>query len=252
LINSLEATMKKIALIAGAIVVLGASAASAAGINLSWTDCGTAGTQNLTFACNSNSGAPFTMIGSFIPPAGLPEFLGISAQIDITTDQATVPDWWAHGGTNCRGTTGLSTNFDFTSGPFTCTDFYVGSAAGGSAYDVGFGTPNRARFRIQAAVPFDNRGPLDENLEYYAYKANVLRAKTTGAGSCAGCSAPACIVFNELQLFQPPEQANDPVITNAIDRQFVTWQNPAGGPPGCPASTPTANKSWGQVKSLYR
>jgi hypothetical protein len=242
--------MKKATLLVGAMLVLGAANASAAGINLSWTDCGLAGTQNMNFACNSNSGAPFTMVGSFIaPPGGLPEFLGISAQIDIKTSSPTVPDWWAHGGTNCRGTTGLSTNFDFTSGPFTCVDFYVGSAAGGSAYDVGFGTPDRARFRIQCAVPFDNRGPVDDVSEYYAYKANVLRAKTTGAGSCAGCSVPACIVFNEIQLFQPPEQANDPVITNPIDRQYVTWQ---GGSALCPQSTPTQSKSWGQVKSLYR
>jgi len=242
--------MKKIALMAGAMLVLGAAAASAAGINLSWNDCGAAGTQDATFACNTNSGAPFSMVGSFVAPAGgLPEFLGISAQIDIKTSDAALPEWWKHGTGFCRGTTGLAVNFDFTSGPFTCTDFYVGSAAGGFAYDNGFGTADRARFRIQAAVPFDNRGPIDDTTEYYAYKANILRAKTTGVGSCAGCSTPACIVFNELQLFQPPEQNNDPVITNPIDRNFVTWQ---GGSASCPQSTPTTNRSWGQVKSLYR
>jgi hypothetical protein len=244
--------MKKIALIAGAILVFGATAASAAGINLSWNDCGVAGTQNTTFACNTNSGAPFSAIGSFDPPANVPEFLGISAQIDITTDQAAVPDWWKHGTGQCRGTTGLATSFDFTIGPFTCADVYNGQAAGGSAYDVGFGTPNRARFRIQCAVPFDNRIAVDAGTEYYAFKANILRAKTTGTGNCVGCDAPACIVLNEIQLFQPPEQAFDPQIFNARDRQFVTWQSPEAGPPGCPQSTPTKGKSWGQVKSLYR
>jgi hypothetical protein len=244
--------MKKSILIAGVLLAFGATYASAAGINLSWDDCGTAGTLNKTFACNANTGAPFVMVGSFDPPAGITDFLGISAQIDITTDQPTVPDWWKHGTGQCRGTNGIATDFNFNSGPFTCVDVYAGAAAGGFAYDVGFGTPNRARFRIQCAVPIDNRVPLDAGTEYYAFKATLLRAKTTGTGSCVGCENPACIVLNEIQLFQPPENANDPFIFNPISRNYVTWQTPPEGPAGCPQTTPTQSKTWGQVKSLYR
>lgn len=244
--------MKKNILIAGAMLVLGASAASAEGINLSWNDCGLAGTQNAAFACNTNSGAPFTMIGSFDPPPGVVEMGGLSAQIDITTDQANLPDWWKHGTGQCRGTTGLSVSFDFTSGPFTCFDVFGGQAAGGTAYDVGFGSPSRARFRIQAAIPAGTEAAVDPGTEYYAFKANLLRAKTTGTGNCAGCSNSACIVLNEIQLFQPLERAFDPQIFNPRERQFVTWQSPATGPPGCPLSTPNKSKTWGQVKSLYR
>ncbi len=244
--------MKKIFLIASAMLVLGAAAASATGINLSWNDCGLNGTQNTTFACNSNAGAPFVMIGSFIPPAGIDQFLGESGQIDIKTDAAVLPDWWAHGTGFCRSTTGLSVSFDFTGGPFICADFFAGAAAGGSAYDVGFGTADRGRLRITCAVPIDNRGPVDASTEYYSFKVSLLRAKTTGAGSCVGCANPACIVLNELQLFQPPDQNNDPVITNPADRNYVTWQSPVSGPPGCQNSTPTRVSTWGQVKSLYR
>ena len=243
--------MKKITLIAGAMLLVGASVASAAGINLSWSDCGAFGLQNVTFACNTNTGLAGSMVGSFDPPANVTDFLGISAQIDITTDQPTLPDWWSHGTGQCRGTTALSTNFDFTAN-INCVDFYAGQAAGGYAYDVGFGTPNRARFRIQCAVPIDNRGPVDPGTEYYGFKGNLQRSKSVGTGSCAGCSLPACIVLNEIQLFQPPENAFDPVISNPITRNWITWQLPPTGPAGCPLSTPTQGKSWGQVKSLYR
>lgn len=208
--------MKKSIFIAGAMLVLGVSAASAAGINLSWTDCGAAGTPTTTFLCNSNTGLN-TLIGSFVPPAGIDQFLGLSGQIDITvgTNPLTpLPAWWQHGGAGCRGTTGLSTSFDFTGGPFSCADFFGGQAAGGFAYDIGFGTQlNRARLRITCAVPFDNRGPVDPATEYYAVKVNLLHAKTVGApptGCNTGCSDPACIVLNEIQLFQPPESLNDP------------------------------------------
>ena len=244
--------MKKL-LVLAAMAVLSASAASAEGINLSWNDCGLFGTQNATFNCATTSGAPFTIVASYIPPPGVDEFLGLSAQIDITTADPTLPAWWQHGTAFCRGTSGLSVSFDFTGGPFSCFDFWQGQAAGGFAYDVGFGTPNRGRLRVQCAIPIDQRGPVDASTEYYAFKTNLQRSKSTGTGACAGCLTSACIVLNAVQLFQPPgAPAGDPEIFNPVDRNFVTWQSPVGGPPGCPLSTPTTNKSWGQVKSLYR
>ena len=97
--------MKRIALLAGLLLVLGATAASAAGVNLSWADCGTTGTDNMTFACNSNTGIAGTAFGSFIPPANINQFVGVSVQMDVTTDQATLPDWWGNSATGCRGAT---------------------------------------------------------------------------------------------------------------------------------------------------
>jgi hypothetical protein len=242
--------MKKSLLIAGAMLVLGASVASAqGGLNLSWNDCGTFGAATATFACNTNSGSN-SLVASFIPPESLPEYLGLNSQIDIRT-QGDMPLWWQHGSTSCRGTTGLAVNFDFTSNS-NCVDFFVGQAAGGFVYERPLGPApanERGRIRVTCAVPFDNRGPIDAGTEYYAYRVNFLRAKTTGTGSCAGCSTPACLVLDNIQLFQPPEQGNDPMITNPADRAHVTWQS---SDPLCPASTPAANKTWGQVKSLYR
>jgi hypothetical protein len=144
----------------------------------------------------------------------------------------------------------MSVGFDFTAGPLSCADPWFGQAAGGFGYDSGFQSPNRARMRVQCAIPFENRGPIDENTEYYAYRVNLGRAKTAGTGSCAGCLEPACIVLNEIQLFQPPEFANDPVITNPLNAQHVTWQAPAV--PNCPQGTSSTTRTWGQVKSLYR
>lgn len=242
--------MKKTLVLAGSMLALMATIASAQGINLAWNDCGLNGASTASSTCSVNSGVPFTMVASFIPPSGVNELLGISSQVDITSNTPSLPDWWKHGTTSCRTTSGLSVSFDFTGGPFSCIDFWVGQAAGGFSYDIGFGAPNRARLRVQGAVPFDNRGPIDANTEYYAYKVNVQRSKSTGTGSCAGCSEPMCIVLNNVQLFQPPDAANDPDITNPASSNFVTWQSAVV--PGCPLSTPTRNSSWGAVKSLYR
>ena len=129
---------------------------------------------------------------------------------------------------------------------------HFGQAAGGYAYDVGFGTPARARLRIQAAIPVDQRIAVDPGLEYYAYKVSLLRSKTTGTGLCTGCLNSACIVLNNIQLFQPLEAQNDPDIVNPAHRSYATWQSPANGPAGCPLATPTRSATWGTIKSLYR
>jgi hypothetical protein len=241
--------MKKTLVLTGSMLALSASLATAAGINLAWNDCGTNGVISASFPCNTNSGAPFQLFASFIPPAGLNEFLGLSAQIDITTGTPSLVDWWAVGTGQCRQG-GLSTDFNFVAGPFSCADFYAGAAAGGFAYDAGYGTPNRGRLRVQCAVPFDNRGPVDSGTEYYALRVLLTRAKTTGATTCAGCPEPACIVLNEVQLFQPPAAQNDPVLTAPANSNYALWQ--ATAIPGCPLSTPSRKSSWGQVKSLYR
>jgi len=244
--------MKKTLVIAGAMLALSVSLASAQGINLSWDDCGTHGNSFATFDCASNSGTPFTMVASFIPPPAINEFLGISSQIDITNPAGPLPDWWKHGTAQCRGTSGLSVLFSFnSSGLVNCVDFYQDQASGGFQYDVAYGAPNRARLRVSCAVPIDNRGPVDPAFEYYAYRVNVQRAKSAfGTGQCVGCSQPMCIVLNDIQLFQPPDANNDPDISSPANSNYVTWQSPTV--PGCPQSTPTRNSSWGQVKSLYR
>ena len=231
------------------VVCLAAPPASAGGINLSWNDCGVAGTMVQTFACDVNTGTPFTLYGSFVPPPGIDEFLGISAQVDLCTMGWTFTDWWAHGAGQCRGTGALVLSLDFTEGPFSCADVYFGQAAGGYAYDVGYGTPARARLRIQCAVPIDNRLAVDPSTEYYAFKVSFARSKSTGTGSCAGCSTPACIILNSVQLFQPPEQNNDPEISNPVNTNYAYWQS---APPGCPLSVPVANATWGQIRSRYR
>jgi hypothetical protein len=226
------------------------AAALAEGINLSWDDCGTNGAATKSWACDANAGAPFTLVASFDPPANVVEFLGVASQLDVRIGAGTTPDWWRHGAGLCRGTAGLSTNFDFTSGPFSCTDFYIGQAAGGFAYDAEYpGAGNRARLRIQLAVPFENRGAVEAGTEYYALKVNLLRSNTS---TCTGCATEACVVLNSIQLFQPPEQAFDPdiSITNPGGRSHVTWQNPTIA--NCPQGTAAKNASWGQVKSLYR
>src|SRR5439155_25286638 len=83
----------------------------AAGVNLSWNDCGASGTALATFACNTNAGV-HTAVASFVPPDGVRELMGVEADVRIESSASSLPDWWRHGTGACRGTAGLFTSLD--------------------------------------------------------------------------------------------------------------------------------------------
>ena len=246
--------MKKTLLIAGALLCLGVSMASAqGGINLSWSDCGAAGTLQQNFACNTNNAnPPHIMVGSAIAPDSIPAMVAMAAVLDLQTNQAALTPWWNFDGTGCRATptSSMTGSFDFSGGPFTCNDIWGGVASGGLNYQSGYGMPNRGRIRLVCAVA----APLhvDNVTENYYFKVSFNNLKTTGTGACAGCTDGACIVFNSLELDQNPGLGNT-TITNPLLHNYVLWQ--AGGGSiagGCPQAVPTHNTTWGSVKSLYR
>lgn len=236
------------------VAALAMATGASAQVNLSWDDCGPAGGADKTFACNVNTGAPFAMVASCLTQDA-PHFVAIEGYIDMIEANPTVLPWWEMDGVNmptaCRpGNTGHSWSADFLAGPFSCVDFWAGAATGGGGVVnnyLGLGT-NTQRFKGVFAIPAEQ--PMTPGDEIYAFKVNILRAKTVGTGSCAGCTDPVCFVLNRVVVIQPAG-FGDFNLSGAIPggRDFVTWQGGAGAP--C-ATVPTQNRTWGQVKALYR
>ncbi len=227
-----------------------AAAAHAQGLNLSWTDCGTTGTVLKSFACTSNTLTGAIMVASAVAGTPIDQLNGEESVMSLQTNQAALSPWWDLGTGGCRGTTAISSSFDFTGGPFTCVDAWSGGASGGMQAQPLFDGPNRERFRTVAAIAGSTA--ITGTDEYYFFKLTLLGAKTTGNGSCAGCSDGACIVFNQIKLTEPAG-VGDFTITAPLTREYVEWQSGATSVTGgCPAATPTRNQTWGQVKSLYR
>ncbi len=227
-------------------------AAAVGGMNLYWADCSPAGTIGKTSTCASNVGANI-LVASFAAPVAMTQLVGMEAVIDLTTDTDPAPPWWHMEPLGCR--VGVATgSFDFTSGPFTCTDIWAGGASGGLDYALPPSTPttatapttNHARVRLVCAVP-DMRTVAADGTEYYCFKVTIGNAKTAGAGACAGCTNKACIVLNSIDLVEPAG-VGDYTVTNAISSAQCTWQ---GTGADC-NSVPVHNRTWGQVKSLYR
>ncbi|MFN8589521.1 MAG: hypothetical protein U0704_17145 [Candidatus Eisenbacteria bacterium] len=245
--------MKKTLLLSAVLLAVSASLASAAGLNLYWTSCGAGGAANKSFACNSNTATAHKLYGSYVAPAGTTAITGNEMVVDLVSSTASLPAWWSmFTPSSCRPTA-LSANFiDATGVSGDCIDYWQSQASGGvGAYTAGFGgQPNRARVLIVAAVAPANAVPVDVDAEYYSFTLSISNTKTVGSGSCAGCTDPVCIVLNEIKLTQPAG-VGDFRIQSPATRNYVTWQGGvvAGG---CPAVVPAQNRTWGQVKSLYR
>lgn len=234
-----------------AILLAAAPVAHAVGINLSWNDCGAAGAENQSFACNTNTGAAFVLVLSAVPPVGSTAITGTEISLDFNAASPTLPDWWKFKNTGWCRQTALLASTDFTSwDPPSCADYWMGQAAGGiSAYLQPYAAyPCVARLLMVFAVVPSLAGPLDENLEYYICRVSILRSKTVGTGSCDGCTTPVMVMLNEVKLTQPVG-VGDYRIQNPVDRNWATWQHSNFNV--C-RWVPTRTHTWGGIKSLYR
>lgn len=252
--------MKKVTLLCGMLLALTAGVAAAApGVNLKWQACfGDGGVTNRNFVCNTNTGTSNILVGSFELGADILAASGNEVVIDIATAGA-LPPWWAFKNAGTCRQNSLSMNFSAPGTAVVCTDWAAGQSAGGiGAYNIGIAGPNTARIVAAIAVPASALADLFAGQEYFSNNVVINNAKTVGTGSCAGCTVPACIVFNSCKV-TTQIAANDRTVsgpTNGTDSNYATWQGGAGATSprgtGCGQATPTRNSTWGSVKSLYR
>ena len=245
--------MKKTLLITGALLALTCSLATAGGINFTWgMGCWPETPSSLElFACDVNTGNhPAT--ASFVVSANQPSFVGIEAVVDIQAASAGLPDWWQFFNPGSCRQTSLTVSSDFTGiTPVICVDPWLGFAAGGiAAYQtvttvpaVPSGLPNSARLKLAEALA--DPSPLATGTEYYGFRMTINNAKTVGSPVCAGCEVPVCLALNEIKV--APRFGNAERIAAPIANQLLSWN----GASNCGA-TATQNKTWGEVKSLYR
>jgi len=242
--------MKKAILLCGMLLATTASLASAAGVNLAWNNCvSDGGVQNLTFACNTNTGNR-GFVGSFVVDADIPVVNGNELVVDLQSATPTLPDWWQFVSAGTCRNTGLSIA---AQNGATCVDMFEGQASMNiAAYQLAkHGLANEARILCVNAVQASAVVVLAAGQEYGIARWTITNSKTVGSPSCTGCTVPVCIVFNSANI-TTDAGLNDTKLTAAASpgSNFITWQG--GANTNCPAATPSKNATWGTVKSLYR
>ncbi len=216
------------------------------GVSLSFGQCyGDQPSWNRTFACDTNAGAQ-VIVASFFAPAGVTQLTGMEIIVDVLTSSA-VPDWWRLKTSGSCRQSALSINFIPSSPESNCRDLWEQQAFGAiGSYTVGYnGNPNRIRMRAVIARPAENVGPLEVDVEYFAFNLVISNVRTTGADACIGCSRGARLVLNAIKFTQPAGVGDFVLNSSArAESNQLDWQ---GG-----ATDPVRNTTWGNVKALYR
>jgi hypothetical protein len=225
---------------------------ASAGINLSWNDCGAFGSVSTPLLCTTNTGR-ITMMLSATPTGPIPQACGEESVIDLQTSGAVLSPWWdMRAGGGCRPTSCFA-SFDFTSFS-NCNDPWLGQALGGLDYadalsSLSFG-PNRARIRTVSAVPTASAFALAAGTEYYVASVSFNMLKTVG-GTCPGCTDDATLSLSQIRIDQVlGAPGGDFVLRDADNGICIRTNSPPSA--GQCSALPTSNRTWGQLKSLYR
>jgi hypothetical protein len=244
--------------------LLSAAYASAAGLNLSWSFCGTAGTFNMSDPCDQNTLlTSWHLFGSAVSPqaipTGTPLFTGHRSWVYFQNANPTLDDWWKMAPGDCRaGQYAIAHTSSTMGGGAPCVKTIMGSAPitsmNGWTDNSGPNPVNTARLEMIAARS-DAGGTVSSNSQYMMFDLTILGAGAAAdpndpsAPVCAGCADAACIVYRQAELNRADGSAI--IVTGPFQRQAVTWQG--GVVPGVDClSTPTRKSTWGQLKSLYR
>jgi len=191
----------------------------------------------------------------FTPPVDIPHFVGLWVEMNMRTESAQLPDWWRLAPGECREgmlTFPASLNGIGTGATGVCPNPWLGANLGGGYQ---WGSEDRGWGFLKLAFARDTETYLSKDQRYIA-GVITLDPNLGDSGECAGCSTPACIAANQIELEQQPGQIppqQDIYIVNApIERLFVTWQGGEIGGSGCPLSVPTRRTTWGAIKAIYR
>jgi hypothetical protein len=194
----------------------------------------------------------------------------MDARVNMAFAGSTLPAWWQFTGVgSCRPGSISSRNVPPATA-VSCVDWADGTRDALLSYNTGSLGPNISQVVVVSPIapsaPFD----LVTGQEYFAFTAQINHAKTVGAGACAGCTLGGCMGFVGVKLIRTAPSAETPVAPPSgdvligpgpVSGQVVTWQGGAGiaipnyGGAGwtyCPGATPARNRTWGDVKAIYR
>ncbi len=246
--------MRKTFLLTLLLLAAPAAPASASGFSMAWDQCfESGGASQRLFACDADTGMDVLAV-SVVPPADMPQFMGASVIIGVFVTSGDLPPWWQTAAGQCRADA-IVPSFDPTALPLTpdCPSLWGDTVpVQGWVIQQGLDGPGTFRINSAASVPPGYERMVYGNVESYLVEQVIfLHAKTVGADACEGCGTGACLRLTELTLSQPAGVGDYVVYNEAYPGSSGATFNAQGGN-NSPCATPTVNRTWGAVKSLYR
>jgi hypothetical protein len=224
--------------------------AVAAGLSLGWQDCrsgGNPGGASQNFGCGSTF-AEFSLFPAFVLATAVDSVYAMELVIDVDVAADPLPAWWRLDPTGCRAGGWLASASLLGS----CSDPWAGSgvaAAQGWLPGTPGGSGRHARLLVAAGAAPGSFVTLEPDVPYTACRV-VLKSINTL--TCAGCSTPACMVFNSLLIRRLPGSSVEEVFLASGETPGANWVKWQGGLGADCAAVPAQRTTWGAVKALYR
>jgi len=238
-------------LLAFGLLLLASAPVAAAGIELQWDNCPPNGLLDVSLDC-TNPDAVRSFYAAITSDVTIPEFVAADIFIDFHVDSPGLRDFWKFDtliSDGCNPGILLDDTFD----PLVCSGLgnLWGDDPYGSKGDVALGyVPHYGGDptggRLVASIFRASIDPilLSAGQPYFLFRVALKSEYSSEAGgSCDGCCEAVAFTLKQVNL-------------QGLDvRPILTTPGPAGNvvtvtPSGC--VTPVQNKTWGQLKALYR
>ena len=242
------------------VLLLAVSSSAHAQINLAWNNCITQAnaTDNVQYACNGTASGTVNLVCSFIPPGGLPAWVGADMYLSISAESGSLPDFWDLDFGGCREGSLFFPAYDNQTGTGSsgvCQNPWSGAPSGGAfAYQLNYQGSGATRLHSTRAIAYSRA--LSAGQQYHAgvFTLDFLNsAESETQPLCAGCCTPVTITLTSVELYQTAGSPGGDVITltTPATRNVVTW-NSLGCNGSSSIPTPTRTTSWGRIKATYR
>jgi hypothetical protein len=244
----------RLGLATAVILAWPAHLAAEEGLFLTWHDCALgSNVHNIASLCMSNIGSSDLYV-AFRMPFPADSVIGLEVVVDVQHASTAMPDWWRFDPGRCRSGQ-LVAQFEFELNPFCVDPWGADTPAGGLVdYTVGQprGLPSQARIRTVGSLLPQNPRALNDTDMYYAVRLSIMNGLTAPPQTvCTGCPGAACLVLNSILVRRLPGAPGGDVMLvqpGPGNANFATWQ---GTSADC-FQVPVRNRTWGQIKSLYR
>ena len=259
-----EPTMKKTLLLCSALLALAAPSAIA-GIDLTWRACNT--TPGMTsydvLDCAAAGGGAIDLFGCFQVAETQDSVVDMDCSLNVEwNDDPARPlgDFWHFERGGCNDLANGSAVLSITRPDTLCS----GTVSPWNARTTQFAkdyrpdTPCSGQFylTIYRQTPFK----LLANTNYFGFRVTFRtdHAVENGTGECIGCPDPIRLFWNTALLINIRADGHPYVVSGAGFVSNCVTLNP-GGFCGCHtdcflncSTVPVRNRTWGQLKSLYR
>jgi hypothetical protein len=261
----LEPTMKK-PLICSTFLALAAPTVFAAGLDLTWRACSTdpGSTSFAVLDCAAPGGAAIDLFGCFQIAATQDSVVAMDCILNLGVQDPNGPpldDFWHFESGGCNDLANGSAVVSITR-PDTLCSGTVSPWTRQTTFGFGyFAASSSCKAAFLLSIVQERALTLLANTNYFAFKMTLVttQAAENGTGKCLGCSYPGFLVWSSATLANIRGGGGNPYFVDGpgLVSSCMTF-NPGAS---CWCNTdcflscplvPVRNKTWGQLKSLYR